>query len=275
MTRNGQAHRLQPVLAYAGAKWTIAPWIIAHFPAHDCYLEPYFGSGAVLLAKEPARAEIANDLDGRVVGLFQVIRDQPLALAQRLALTPYSRAEYDRCRSEPDTGDPIEDARRFLVLTWQQIGRRTLTTGSLGGWRSSSEGFCAPTSVWSALPTRVFALAARLQHVQWECRPALDVIVRHDRPGVLIYADPPYVTSTRSRALYRHEMTDQDHRDLLLLLRAHRGPVAISGYRSDLYDALLHDWRRVDRMALAQRGQARTESLWLNPAASPRQPSLL
>src|SRR5579883_628736 len=37
---------------------------------------------------------------------------------------------------------------------------------------------------------------------------------------VLIYADPPYLHSTRtSRKRYRHELTDHDHRELLQLLK--------------------------------------------------------
>lgn len=36
------------LLKYPGAKWSLAEWIIGHFPPHHSYLEPFFGSGAVL-----------------------------------------------------------------------------------------------------------------------------------------------------------------------------------------------------------------------------------
>lgn len=90
-----------------------------------------------------------------------------------------------------------------------------------------------------------------------------------DRPGALIYADPPYVRSARrdgARRIYRHEFTDQDHRDLLSLLTAMRSAaVMISGYRSALYDRALAGWTRIDYQAMTRGGPA-VESLWLNYA---------
>lgn len=38
-------------LNYPGSKKRIAPWIIQHIPKHHSYLEPYFGSGAILFFK--------------------------------------------------------------------------------------------------------------------------------------------------------------------------------------------------------------------------------
>lgn len=82
---------------------------------------------------------------------------------------------------------------------------------------------------------------------------------------VLVYADPPYLMSTRRdpRRRYRHEYTDQDHRTLIALLRALPCAVMISGYPSPLYDELLGDWRRIAYQA-ATRGGPRTECLWMS-----------
>lgn len=88
-----------------------------------------------------------------------------------------------------------------------------------------------------------------------------------DRPGALIYADPPYVRSSRRdglRRIYRHEFTDEQHRDLLSLLTAMKASaVMISGYRSALYDRALAGWTRIDFQAMTRGGPA-VESLWLN-----------
>lgn len=84
---------------------------------------------------------------------------------------------------------------------------------------------------------------------------------------VLIYADPPYLHSTRtSRKRYRFEYSEKDHILLLSVLRelAASGVfVMLSGYPSRLYDDLLPDWRTVEFQVMS-RGGVRTEKLWLS-----------
>lgn len=84
-----------------------------------------------------------------------------------------------------------------------------------------------------------------------------------------VYLDPPYVLSTRTKkAIYAHEMSDEQHRDLLSVLVAmSAGGVRfmLSGYRNAMYDdaAGQQGWHRVDFQAMT-RGGVRTESLWMN-----------
>lgn len=80
----------------------------------------------------------------------------------------------------------------------------------------------------------------------------------------LIYADPPYLHSTRTSAKrYRHELTEADHRTLLLRLILSPAAVIVSGYPSALYDDLLASWGRCEFQAMT-RGGPRTEKLWFN-----------
>jgi DNA adenine methylase len=257
----------RPVLRYPGGKARLAPWIIEHLPPHQVYVEPFFGGGSVLLAKPPVKVEVANDLDGRVVNFFRVLRDRPDELIRAVALTPVSRAEYRQ--SDELTGDELEDARRFTVRVWQSFG---VKLGSGSGWdrggRLKTKRRSLP-SVWSGIPERLQEVVERLQHVQIECRPAEELIAAWQDPGTLFYIDPPYPQTTRGAdRLYRHEMNDDGHTALLDQLDAHPGMVVISGYRCPLYDERLVHWRRIDCAALALLGARRTESIWLNRAAA-------
>lgn len=252
------------ILHYPGSKWSLAEWIINHMPQHTTYLEPFFGSGAVLFNKEPAVLETINDLSGDVVNLFRVIRDRPEDLARVTYWTPYSRQEYLSCQTGGDSD--LESARQFLVRCWQSI---RVKTGQISGWK------CRGTAddsyrvkQWNNLPDKITAVAERLKDVQIENRPALQVIGRYNREDVLIYADPPYLLGGRNGAIYENEMSESDHSDLLDALLAHTGPAILSGYDSELYNIKLADWRREERQQVIETGQSRTEVIWVNPVAA-------
>ena len=80
----------------------------------------------------------------------------------------------------------------------------------------------------------------------------------------LVYCDPPYLKRTRtSGRRYRHDYEEQDHIDLLELLRTLPCQVMLSGYPSALYDRLLDGWQTLELQVMNQ-GGVRTEKLWFN-----------
>lgn len=251
---------IKPILKYPGAKWNCAEWIISHFPPHKHYVEPYFGSGAVFFNKQPAAHEVINDLSGDVVNLFRVIRERGEELAALIEMTPWAREEYERSYEPCD--DALERARRFVVRVWQ-ANSADLTARV--GWRNvGPQGNASTSAVWRGVPERVLLLADRLKDAEIERTPAVDIIARYATPERLIYADPPYPLATRTGALYQHEMTDADHAALLDTLDAHPGPVVLSGYHCALYDDRLRHWHTREKRVQAEKGNTRTEVLWLN-----------
>lgn len=92
----------RPALRYHGAKWRLAPWILAHLPPHDVYCDPYGGSGAILLRKVPAPLELLNDLSRDVATFWRVLRDRTDELLWAIQCTPFSREEVELARDEPD-----------------------------------------------------------------------------------------------------------------------------------------------------------------------------
>ncbi|MBK5143723.1 DNA adenine methylase [Budviciaceae bacterium BWR-B9] len=80
----------------------------------------------------------------------------------------------------------------------------------------------------------------------------------------LIYADPPYVQSTRKRSkIYRHEYTDDNHRQLLQLLVTLPCMVMVSGYENSIYDEMLSGWR-CERFNAKTHTGVREECVWMN-----------
>lgn len=256
---------MNAVIKYPGAKWSLAQWVISHFPSHHSYVEPFFGSGAVLFTKPRSAIETVNDLDGDVVNLFDWIRKDPERLANAIYWTPYAREVYDRAWAAQYTEtDPFQRAVDFYARMMMGHGFRT--TGEKVGWKNDVQGREAAyaANYWCKTPEVIFQAAERLRGVQIECRPAVEIIRRFNFPNVLIYADPPYVLGTRHGKQYKCEMTDQDHRELLGVLKEHRGPVLLSGYECDMYNEELKNWYRAETVCFAQTATKRREVLWMN-----------
>ena len=262
----------RPVLRYHGGKWLLAPWIIGFFPPHRIYTEVYGGAGSVLMRKKRAAlVEVYNDLDSELANLFRVLREPELAtrLRGQLAYTPFAREEFRQ--SYKVSADPVEQARRTVVRAFMGFGSDS-ASGAQTGFRSNgNRNSVHPASDWGRLPPSLAAVTERLLGVVIENRPALEVLVQHDSPATLHYVDPPYCPDTRSVHTrrtgkgYRHEMTDDDHRELAKVLRGLTGMVALSGYSSNTYTELYPDWSRHERATMADGALPRTEVLWLNP----------
>jgi DNA adenine methylase len=91
--------------------------------------------------------------------------------------------------------------------------------------------------------------------------------LQNDPARTLIYADPPYLQSSRkSKArIYQFEMFERsEHIELLDLLAAVPARVMISGYSNPLYNAKLRHWRREEIPTTNRAGQRVIEIVWLN-----------
>lgn len=268
---------IAPVFRSPGAKWRLAPRIVSVMPRHDIYLEPYFGSGAVLFSKPPSRVETVNDFDGEVANLFRVLRDPDSRrrLVEAVEFTVYAEQELWRACEGAENLDEVERARRLVVRSWLNVGARQIGAQFFryAGANSNEN----PASAWAALPSRIRVAGERLRGVQVLNRDAVEVIRAHQTPDVLIYADPPYPHSARTGhgMLYRCEMTDEQHETLLQALREHPGPAVLSGFQCEMYDEALGDWRRIALRGYAQSHGATEEVLWLNQAAAQRCPNTL
>lgn len=257
---------IKPPFTYYGGKTTLAPRIAELLPKYDHYVEPFAGSLAVLLAKEPAKHETVNDLDGDLVNFWRVLRDQPEELEWRAQMTPHSRAELELARNLDDAETDIERARRV----WVRLTQSRSNSMRHSGWRylvnPDGAGISKPDYT-SAYAARIPAAAKRLRGVSLECRDALEVVADYGKsPGVCIYADPPYLGSTRA-SNYRHEMLEDSlHVKLAAALRECKASVVLSGYASPLYEELYPGWHRMEIKApTALSGRAaENEVLWSN-----------
>jgi DNA adenine methylase len=241
------------------------------------YVEPYFGGGAVLLANDPEGiGEIANDINGTLTNFWKVLQcaDMFGELQRWLEATPFSAVEFERAQhvlADEDKQSDIAQAWAFFVACRQSLAARMKGFTTVAKTRTR-RGMNEAPSAWLNAIEGLPAVHARLKRVLILNRDALDVIRQQDGPATLFYLDPPYLHETRvSTDAYAHEMTADQHRELLVVLAQIQGRFLLSGYRSQLYDVAAegagwtrHDFEIANHSAGGKDKRRMVECVWVN-----------
>jgi len=280
--------RLRSPIRWFGGRGQMVSKLLPLIPPHHIYVEVFGGGASLLLAKEPSVVEVYNDLDSGLVNLFRVLRDpQKFARFHELVLlTPYSREEYGFCLNVwEESADDVVKAFRWFVVA------RGSFSGVFGhSWSSavtsSSRGMASTTSAWLSTLNALPAIHERMMRVQIEHADFRQILQRYDTPETFFHVDPPYAPETRKSGGYRHELTLDDHRELVELLLGLRGKVMLAGYDHPVYEPIdaagwcRHDFQVICSAAGRTRAsgllgegvvsirQPRVESIWLSPNCS-------
>lgn len=266
---------LKTVHRQFGSKARVAHELVALVPP-GCrvWVEVFAGTAALTLAKPPHPVEHINDMNGDVVNLFAVLRDPDARerLCEAVTLTPWAQGEYLACIGEPEhpdpvTRDPVERARRFLVVSWQGVGGKQ---ANFSGWRLQRDQ-AWPLGTWSRVPERIRAAAERLKTVyvhQRDCREVVETFGGLEE--AVLFLDPPYpleLTGTHRQQVYSVDMTPADHAELAAQLRAVKAKVMVTMAAGSLYDAALTSaggWRTRDLRVRGMGNTTKTERLFMN-----------
>jgi len=89
-----RSQRKHIAFGWYGGKFSHLDWLLPLLPPSHHYCEPFGGSAAVLLNRQPSPVETYNDVDSEVVNFFRVLREQKDALVYAIGMTPFSREEY-------------------------------------------------------------------------------------------------------------------------------------------------------------------------------------
>lgn len=280
--------KLRSPIKHHGGKSYLARRILKLMPYHETYVEPYIGGGSIILNKKRAKVEVINDLNEQLMWFWRVVADPERYghFFNQVARTKYEEVagEIAFKASKAWLRDTIEDigieAVDKVQLASHYMRKSRMSRGGLGNefaWSERLRGKKQPGGAipgdangWRTALAELNRVHSRLQGILMFNGNAVDVIKRYDDKSTLFYLDPPYPTKTRNhQKAYDFEMDDSQHAGLLGEILACKGMVAISSYRSDLYDTMLKDWRRVDIKMPNHSGQGkvknkRIESLWMN-----------
>lgn len=262
--------KVSAIAPWFGGKRTLAPRIVAQLGKHTQYFEPFCGSMAVLLAKEPSQKETVNDLHGDLINLGFVLQDAQCAeslygrlqralfseglldeAASRLSEAPYFDVrDYDHEHRSAN----VDRAFWYFLACW--MGRN----GTAGTERQDyqlavrwTKGGGSPTVRFRNATESIPAWHNRLRNVVILRRDAFEIIDRfEDCNGTAIYVDSPYAAETRgdmgksgAGARYLHEFvhaaeaaglfehgsaTKDDHTRLAEALRAYKHARIVVSY---------------------------------------------
>lgn len=262
---------------YPGGKWHWMGNLLPMLPQHNHYVSVFGGSGADISRKPPSPRETFNDIDPHICNVFRVIQseDHCRRLADMIRV-PHCRDIYEaalRVLHQP-IADPIKSAAAFLIVADQGkcIGHPCLKHRR-DWWTRIKDN--AQIKVWLSLPDALPAIRQRFVSVQIEQQSWYASIKKHASPTTLLFVDPPYFPGTVAR-YYPVEMTVNEHRAMLAVLKQVPGFVIICGYDNVVYQQELGHWHRIEMKTeghINPSGVAikKTGYIWLNytPATTP------
>ena len=234
-----------------GNKTSILHILYALFPLnYERYIEPFGGSGAVLLGKKkPDKFEVYNDFNHNLVNLFQCMRDRPVALIEEIGfLNLNSRDDFNRnkefFKDEKFKDRFIEEEIEKIQLLFDKptadelielMTRRKLDYNlrraamflKLLRYSYSSGG-----KSFACQPMNIRSLFGLIQDVSIRLNNAVienqdfEVLIKHyDRENAFFYCDPPYYSS---EYVYQCGFTWDDHQRLKNTLANSKGKWLVS-----------------------------------------------
>ena len=238
---NTQYRTLNSPIKWVGGKSRLRKVIVEMLPPHTCYVEPFAGAAWVLFAKPPSDVEILNDIDQELVTFFRVVKEKPEQLIESFEWELVSRAEFERLANLDSTQlTDVQRAHRFYYLIMAGWGGelnypRFQTSITDGGHGNRLIG------ALKTLQERLQPIHDRLRTVIIENLDWRDCIDRYDRPGTVMYIDPPYPDNGCN---YAHNMRDwDDHRLLAERLKTAQCKWLVSSYDIPEIHALYDGYR--------------------------------
>ena len=284
-----------------GGKSRVAPLIWERFGDVPNYVEPFFGSGAVLLGRRHAHGiETVNDLDGYLANFWRAVKSDPEGTA--------------RWADWPVNENDLSARHLWLVgqretLTARLSGDPDYFDAKIAGWwvwglcSWIGSGWCSGKGPWNADETGALVDTRKRPHLGNAGQAIFDLfealserlrlvrVCSGDWTRVLgptptvnlgmtgVFLDPPYSDEAGRAEVYRMEDLAVAHDVRVWCIENGGNPllrIALCGYEGEGHDLLEeHGWTKVAWKALGGYGSqssqhnnpnARRERVWFSPA---------
>lgn len=176
-------------LGYVGGKSRLVKQLLPLIPDHKTYVEVFAGAAWLLFAKEPSTGEVINDINGELVNLYRVVKNNFDEFCEQFKWQLIARDEYERFKHlDPATLSDVERAVRIYYL---------LKCGY--GYRMNRFNFCMspnghpPAFNPANMEKNLLDIHKRLSRVWIENSPYEKIIKKFNGEKTFFYIDPPYL----------------------------------------------------------------------------------
>jgi DNA adenine methylase len=263
----------EPIFPYFGGKRRAASEVWAALGTVDRYIEPFFGSGAVLLgAPVRPKSELVNDIDHHVANLWRALQADP-AEVWRVASAPCSevelkaRAKWLKAWTPPDFSD-LSACDPYAAGVWLWVACVAIGHGNelhRADHGTGFKGFDFTREWYDAVCERV----ARVQVLcgDWTRCVTPTVIREKAAPIIGVFLDPPYGvgnvpyedrTGTVAADVWQWAVANGDNPRLRIV---------VAGYEDGR--TLPHGWTAIHRTENGGygngNGNRHRERLWCSP----------
>ena len=265
-----------PIFPYFGGKRRAAAQVWSALGTVDRYIEPFFGSGAVLLGS-PTRpkSELVNDLDHHVANLWRSLQADPDEV-WRVASAPPSEVELKARHAwlqrwtAPDMSD-LSACDPYAAGVWLWVACVAIKVGSADLHRGSHgrgmKGFDFSRGWFDDVVNRISRVQVLCGDWSRCVTPAVLCIGDRQCSCVGIFLDPPYGTGN---GVAYEDNTGNTARDVWAWAVEHgnnpRLRIVVAGYDDR---ELPHGWSQVERSEASGLGRCNgnrhRERLWLSP----------
>lgn len=173
---------LNPPIARMGGKSKLRKRIVDLIPAHQTYIELFFGAGWVYFGKEPSKVEVINDIDGELMNMFNMIKNHSPEVERLMEYDIHSRDLFNRLkRSAYGELTEIQRATRYLLMARMSYA-----------YKMRNYGYSACTKPRSIHRDTSY-ISERLKNTYVENLHYSEILKKYDRADSFVFADPPYL----------------------------------------------------------------------------------
>lgn len=178
-----QLPKARPVISWPGGKGRMLKHLLPLIPEHTCYVEPFFGGGAVFFAKPQSHHEVINDINNELVSFMRNARLHPDALMDEMDLVLNARKEMEDYLQQEGLTE-IQRAARWFIRNRLSFGGmgKTFAITRLNSLTSRAQRIIA-----------IRSLSRRLDRTTIENRSWEKIFDSYDFNEAFFFLDPPYL----------------------------------------------------------------------------------